>query len=440
MRDKVVKHSGVVHVQHNISLMGQQIFNVLLAYAWKNLKTARTHKIAIKDILKYVPSAANVTHLRKVLKEMCTPIDLNIFGKDKKNIWGFFALLPYAKIPPGTGICEYSFTDKMIELLANPRMYAKISLLIQKRYSGNKYGWFLYELCFDYKDVGKTPSMSIDELKHYFGMKENQYKQFMIFRRDVINAALESINKQTDLNVKAETFRTGRKITHIQFHIKLKKGFKSPKPFNLEELPNALKHIQEQEEPPARHPQDAPPIQEIPNIPDESPLAEELKMIGVAAIEIKPIIKNYPPERIKEVIESCRETAELRGGVRNPTGFIKAGLRDGWQSGAGLERRKKQAEDEKRRREEAAQKAREDTEKEKLEAEEKKYASSNDEEKLKYVFEHSQNLRAEYEALTPENQEKLKEYAYETFSYFHNFGHPVMHIYREAKDLRTRQR
>lgn len=440
MKEEVVKHSGVIHVQHKVSLMGQQVFNVLLAYARKNLKTASTHKIAVKNILKHVPSAKNVKHLRKVLKEMCTPVEYNIFDKDKEAEWGFFALLPYAKIPKGSGICEYSFMDKMIELLANPRMYAKINLLIQKRYSGNKYGWFLYELCFDYKEIGKTPVMSIDELRHYFGMEGKEYKQFKIFKRDVINAALKDLNKQTDLNVTAETFRTGRKITHIQFHIKRKKGFKCPAPLNLKELPNALKHIQEQEKPPPRHPQDAPPIQEIPNIPDESPLAEKLKMAGVAAVEIKPIIKNYSPERIKEAIEACRETAELRKGVRNPTGFIKAALRDGWQSNAGLERRKKQAEDEKRRREEAAQKTREDREKKKLQTEEEKYASSTDEEKLEYVFERSSNLKTEYETLAPENQEKLKAYAYETFSYFHNFGHPIMHIYREAKDLREKQR
>lgn len=439
MKDQVVKHSGVIHVQHKVSLMGQQVFNVLLAYARKSLETGGIHKIAVKDILKHVPSAGNVTHLRKILKEMCAPIEYNIFGKNKEDIWGFFALLPYAEIPKGSGICEYSFTEKMIELLANPRMYAKINLLIQKRYSGNKYGWFLYELCFDYKEIGKTPKISIERLKHYFGMEETQYKQFRIFNQKVINMALKDLNKQTDLNVEAETFRTERKITHIQFHIKRKRGFKSPAPLSLEELPETLELIQKQEEPP-RHPQDLNPPKEIPDVPNESPLAEELKMAGVAAVEIQPIIKDYSPERINEAIEACRETAELRGGVRNPTGFIKAALRDGWQSNAGLERRKKQAEDEKRRREEAAQKTREDREKEKLQTEEEKYASNTDEEKLTYVLERSPNLKTEYEALTPENQEKLKAYAYETFSYFHNFGHPIMHIYREAKDLRTRQR
>lgn len=405
-KKEVIKHSGVVQVQHKTSLLGQQIFNVLLAYAFNDLKTERTHRIEVSELMKYVPSAGNVTHLRKTLEQLCAPVKYNIFGKDKEETWGFFALLPSAEIKKGSGICEYSFTEKMIEMLANPRMYAKINLLIQNQYSGNKYGWFLYELCFDYKEIGKTPKISIEDLKKYFGIEKTRYTEFSIFKRDVIKAAIRDINAQTDMDVKVKTFRTERKITHIQFHLVQKKNFKSPSP-----LIERLK-------------------------PANLEMAGKLKEIGASAAAAREICEKHQQEKIEEALQCFKEAEEKPKGVSNPTGFMKIALEEGWQSQATVKERKR-IEREKRFKE--ALEAEETEEKRQAELarkEEEKYAKSGNEERFEYVLENLSGFKESYDALDSENRNSLKEYAYYVFDNFTNFKSTYKHILEELGKLK----
>lgn len=401
-KKEVIKHSGVVQVQHKTSLMGQKIFNILLAHAFNDLKTERTHRIEVKELLKYVPSM-NATHLRKTLREMCVRVDYNILGKDKKETWGFFALLPFAEIKEGSGICEYSFMDKMIELLANPRMYAKISLLIQKRYSGNKYGWFLYELCFDYKDIGKTPVISIEDLKKYFGIEKTRYTEFNIFRRNVINAAIRDINAQTDLNIRDRTFKTERRITHIQFIFTRKKNFQSLSPLNLE----ALK-------------------------PANLKMAKELKAVGVSAAAVKEICEKHSQEEIEEALQSFKEAEEKPRGVQNPTGFMKRALKEGWQS-----ERTRKLEREKRFKE--AREAEKDEEKQRAELmkkEEEKYANSDNEERFEYVLENLSGFREVYDALSSHSRDLLKEDVLFIFDNFDSYKSTYKYIMQELQKFK----
>lgn len=402
-KKEVVKHSGIVQVQHKVSLLGQQIFNVLLAHAFNDLKTERTHRIEIRELLKYVPSAGNVTHLRKTLKKLCDPVEYNILGKDKEETWGFFALLPSAKIKEKSGICEYSFTYDMIEMLANPRMYAKISLLIQKRYSGNKYGWFLYELCFDYKEIGKTPVISIVDLRKYFGIEKTQYAKFNIFRRDVINAALRDINAQTDMNINVRTIRTERKITHIQFSFVQKKNFRFPSPLIEKLKPINLK------------------------------MAKYLKASGASAAAVREICEKYRSEEIEEALQSFKEAMAKPKGVSSPTGFIKRALEEGWQS----ERTRKI---ERKRRFKEERNA-EETEEKRLtklaRQEEEKYAKSNNEKRFEYVLENLSGFKESYNALDSKNQDSLREYACFVFDNFSNFKSTYKYILEELGKLKN---
>jgi len=295
----LIKPTGVIHIEHKISLLGQKLFNVLLAHAFPTLQETKIHTIPVKELLKHIPSAKNVAHLRKTLKEMCIPVEFNIFDKDKED-WGFFALLPQAYIKPGTGICEYAFTPKMVELMSDTSkmMYAKLTLLIQQEYRASKYGWFLYELCFDYKDVpggGKTKKLPLNLLRQFLGVKPHQYLKYRSLNQHVLKKALSDVNKRTELNITSEEYKEGRKVTHIQYFINLKKN----EPVNISSEDGKTDY------------------------------SSTLKLLGISDKIIKSSMVDYSIEQIEKALLVYKEEEQSKG-VKHPTAFFEESLKEGW--------------------------------------------------------------------------------------------------------------
>lgn len=428
--ENVIKPRQLIHIERKAPKMAQEIFNVLLKRAWPEMERGKTYSMPLKDLQYYVPSAKNATHVRKLLKTLDIRIEYNIFNKVRATS-GYFVLLPEAKliIEKGVGRIEYSFTNTMIEIFSARSMYAKINLLIQKQFKGSKYGLDLYELCFDYRKIKTTPFFPVDELRKYFGV-ENQktYDSFKYFNKFIIKKGTQDINKYTDLTISSETRKEDRTITHIRFHINEKKDFRLALPaFEDLSAPERRNSAEEREA----------AFQET---TDDLDLGGELRKLGVSAAGVKETFAEYSIEQIKEAIQVCREAEEKPKGIVNPTAFIKNALKDGYQSDATIEKRKKQAADEKRRIETEAREAERRRIEEARRQQEERYANSTDEEKFEYVIEHSSNIQEEYEALTPENQKKLRKYSQTVFASFDRFESTYLHILREAKDLREKQR
>jgi len=304
--DSLIKLSAVIAIEHKTSLMGQKLFNVLFANAYANMSTQNIHTITVKELLKYIPSAHNVNHLRKTLKQMCIPVEYNLFAKDKEK-WGFFALLPEANIKENTGVCEYSFTSTMVKMMAkSEKIYTKINLLIQQKYQGTKYGWFLYELCFDYKGTpgGKSPKMTIALLKKFLGIDPKKYTLFKRFHYEVLKPGIRDLNKYSNLHVEMKTYKEGRQVTHIQFVVK-----------------------------------DKPPTIEATQKLDKSHYTI-LANCGVSDQAIKNITQKYSKEEIEHILLVYEEEKEQKG-VIYPTAFFEKALLEGWNPKNSLTKAKK---------------------------------------------------------------------------------------------------
>lgn len=304
----IIKPTGVIHIEHKkISLVGQKLFNVLLAKALPYIDKQSIYQITTQELLEYLPSMTNVDHIRETLKEMCIPIEFNLFNKDKSKTWGFFALLPHGEIKKGGNICEYSFTAKMIELISDKKnlMYARLNLLIQQKYKGNKYGWFLYELCFDYKDVpegGKTAKMTIQDIRRYFGIEIKKYPEFKGLNQHVLNPALKAVNQLSTLKVTAKLYKTGRKITHIQYFIKHKPQ---------------IKPLLEAVDPD--------------DIPLNQQLFETLQNIEIADPAIQQLMSKWSEEQLQQAIRVYM-VEDRKGGVKYPQSFIEKSLKNAWRN------------------------------------------------------------------------------------------------------------
>lgn len=92
---------------------------------------------------------------------------------------------------------------------------------------GSFYSLRLYELCCQFKKTGKR-IVTMERFRQMLDLGD-KYKRLDNLRRRILTPAIKEINRHTDLNVRVELTRKGRKITGFSFQIKeddsLKPGF-----------------------------------------------------------------------------------------------------------------------------------------------------------------------------------------------------------------------
>ncbi len=221
----VVKHSAAVHISNNINLLQRKIWNILLANAFNDLLTDRTHSLSTDKLLKTLEyKSRNLSHIKDCLESLVsTNLKWNVFHKDGKNEWGVTSLLSGVSIIDG--VIKYSYSYELSEKLHNPLMYTKLDLIIQNKFI-SKHSLCLYELCLDYLDFkrnsGETHWITIDELRIFLGLLENEYQGFANLNYFILKKSILEINSKTDLVVELKTKRKGKTVCELKFIINKK--------------------------------------------------------------------------------------------------------------------------------------------------------------------------------------------------------------------------
>lgn len=86
----------------------------------------------------------------------------------------------------------------------------------------------LYEVLKQYEKVGYR-IVSLDDLRNWLGIEENEYPQFKYFKRDVLEPCKKAITENTDITFTYESHsKKGRKITELKFNIQRNVSYKDP--------------------------------------------------------------------------------------------------------------------------------------------------------------------------------------------------------------------
>tara|TARA_R110000751_G_scaffold23037_1_gene64230 strand:- start:1392 stop:2324 length:933 start_codon:yes stop_codon:yes gene_type:complete len=122
------------------------------------------------------------------------------------------------------GMVELQFTDAVIPLITRlSEQYTEYELK-QVSELQSEYAIRLYELMMQWKKVGKTNKIMIDDLRKKLGVEPEQYKAMSDFKKRVLDHGIKQINEHTDINAKYEQHKTGRTITAMSFTFKVKKA------------------------------------------------------------------------------------------------------------------------------------------------------------------------------------------------------------------------
>lgn len=134
------------------------------------------------------------------------------------------------------GIVLLNLSDTVISLISRLEQQFTKYHLDQVSAFKSKYSIRLYELIIKWLSNGITQKYEIAELRSKLGLENTEYKTMSLFKVNVLDKAVEEINKKADLKVTYEQFKEGRSITHVQFKVKSKKPYEEESKNKLPEL------------------------------------------------------------------------------------------------------------------------------------------------------------------------------------------------------------
>ena len=220
--NEVIKASPAIQIQSKITHLQRRAWNVLLANAYNELPNTDVYRVSVAELARKLGYASNDTeYLKETLEALVDcKVEWNVLDKDKVEEWGVASLLAEARIKDG--LCTYAYPPYLRYKLYNPRIYTKLNLRLQNRFT-SRYALILWEVCFDYfdtdRDQGETPFIPLETFKTLMGLEETDYPVYKVLNQSVIKSAIKEINDLTDYHVEVEQKRLSRRITELKFRI-----------------------------------------------------------------------------------------------------------------------------------------------------------------------------------------------------------------------------
>ena len=313
---EVIKASPAIQIQSRISLLQRRAWNVLLANAYNELPDKDIHRVSVVELAaKLGFGDGNQEYLKEVLESIVDcKVEWNVLNKDNKQVWGIAGLLASVEIEEG--VCSYEFPKPLRLKLHNPRVYAKLNLRLQNRFT-SRYALVLWEVCFDYFDAdrgkGETPFIPLETFRELMGVEADEYTTFKSLNQWVIKPAMKEINDLTNYHVEVEQKRLGRRIGELKFRIT-----------KVKQLP-----VQESLFPDIEN---LPPVAiELLQADIDQKVAQKIadKEWDFVNPEKLPVPGTYPDflSYISEKIEMSLDAA----GVKNRAGYIVEAIRENYQ-------------------------------------------------------------------------------------------------------------
>lgn len=209
--NELIKHTSAIHISNTISAIERKISNILLKNAFSYLLTKEVHVISLREIMSFLGwSTTNESYdaIKNALKKLnTTQIEWNILGKDKKNKWGATTIISWAQIEDG--ICKYSYSPILRDLLAAPNIYARLNMAVQARFD-SKYSLALWEflvefMCSASNNCVATDWIELHSIRRVLGIeKAKSCAEFKVLNRDVLKKAITEINSVSDIKVECK--------------------------------------------------------------------------------------------------------------------------------------------------------------------------------------------------------------------------------------------
>jgi hypothetical protein len=297
----VVQHNAMVNAGFTMSALEMRCFVAMISRIGREDTALPVCRIPVRELCPDSNSKNVYTEVRAMTEKMASRfLLLEVLGPDGQRLKE-----PDIKNRPLMGAIDYLRREGVVEAVFNEHLKpyllelknnftkAQLSQVLKlKRPASHRIYWLLRE----YAPFGKR-TVSVSELRHVLGLKDEYADRFDHFRTRVLDPAQEEL-ANTDLPFTYELLKQGRVITEIRFLF-------APAGTALPELP-----------------------------PPTETWAEALLTAGVAAKSLETVREklangSYDEGYVQFVLQTVQAQAET-GKVKKPAGAIFKALADGY--------------------------------------------------------------------------------------------------------------
>jgi len=232
--ENVVKSNAMIEASYRLSAQEQRILLSAISQISpgekvtdKTMYTISVHDISemtglsSRSLYKELEEAA----LRLKRREIRIPDESN--GKGKKQKVLITCWLQTIQYVPNSGSVQIRFSHDILPYVSQLTEQFTIYKLKDVSKLSSSYAIRLYELLMQWKSTG-VRTVELEWLKSIF-LIEDKYARIKDFKIRVLEPAIQQINATTNLWVKWEQKKTGRKITHLTFKFGSKEDTQSKK-------------------------------------------------------------------------------------------------------------------------------------------------------------------------------------------------------------------
>lgn len=235
-KNKQIRHSNsITGSRHELSAVQLDIYFMLLS----KLKAdhGNRYEMSVKEIQALTGREWQHDQLKAATLDMIG----KVFEIQEKDGLLQVAMLSSAKYLTGTSKIQLTIAEELKPYLFDLKNNFTSFQLQSVLSMNSKYAKWIYILLSRWKDIG-IQKFKLEELRYILNIKDRknkfpeQYKQWGQFKANVLEPAMEKINKSTDLEVSytTETSGSGKKITDITFFIKVRRSFQPIIPFPID--------------------------------------------------------------------------------------------------------------------------------------------------------------------------------------------------------------
>ena len=241
MRELVTKENSLVAASYNLDLIEQRLILLSIALSRRTGLGLSAQKPLFITAQEFSSAyGSDVKNAYRQLKSATeTLFDRQITYRDVVNgTLGVSRIRWVQKIfySDREGSAAIQFSEEVIPLFKELEKNFTSYYLDEVRNLSSTYAIRLFELCSRWKNAGKTPCFTVEELKEQIGVVADSYHELRIFKR-LLDKSINQINKTTSLRVSYAQQKRGRSIVGFAFFITSPTSVKQPAPTNIRMTP-----------------------------------------------------------------------------------------------------------------------------------------------------------------------------------------------------------
>lgn len=222
----VRKPSALVHFERELSPIEQKVMTLIIFHCQVSDKDESGFYYIKKSFIREFVGWEESNNYPRIYEAFESIFDnsirWNFLGADRTFESLKCKLIVSLLEPNKTGqYIGFQLHHALEPLIRDPKVFARLKLIMMALLTKPKYSYPLYELIADcYSRGQRTVKISLQLLKDYLGIPNESYIVFKDFKNRVLKPSIDGINKCSDYSVSYKTYRNGRLIDGITFHIR----------------------------------------------------------------------------------------------------------------------------------------------------------------------------------------------------------------------------